>query len=468
VHFKRKLDYAAMLGFVIRIADIIAIAGSGWLCYLVRFDFMPGTFPAGYLAVIGVQAVLVVAVFSVFQVYDTWWDKVFLQQLTKVVQAWGIAFLTLLGIAFLTKTGALFSREWAIIWFFAAGLCLLLLRLSVREILIYSRKRRLNIKKIIIIGANALGGEIARRIQTNPSIGLDVVGFFDEGADSALLNGISVESLDRLHAFKQHNNVEEIWIALSLAEEEKINRVLKKLEHCTLNIRYIPNLASGNKLFNQPITQILGMTTVNLSVSPMTDSNRIIKWLEDKLLAALILMAISPVMLVIAIGVKLSSPGPVIYKQKRHGWDGRVFNVYKFRSMKVHREAAGKVTQACPGDSRITPFGALLRKLNLDELPQFFNVLQGRMSIVGPRPHAVEHNDYYKNEIECFMRRHKVKPGITGWAQINGWRGETDTLEKMQKRVEYDLFYIEHWSLLFDLKIILLTVLRSFADEHAY
>lgn len=468
MHCKRKINYADALEFFIRIADLIVIAGCGWFAYLMRFGFTLDGLSENYLAVIFVQIVLAAIIFPVFQIYQTWRGKSFLRQINKVMQAWGIAFLTLLGIAFLTRTGALFSREWAIIWFLLTGCLLLTLRLLVREILIYCRKRRLNTKNIVIIGANEQGREIAQRLRKSAWIGLDVVSFFDEDIDARLLDGIPVKPLSQLHEFKHQHNIEEIWITLPLAEEEKISRLLKKLEHCTLNIRYIPNILGRDRLFNHPITQMVGMTVVDLSVTPMTDANRIIKWLEDKLLAALLLLLLSPLMLFIAVGVKLSSPGPVIYKQKRHGWDGRIFKVYKFRSMKMHEEHAGKVTQAVRCDPRLTPFGAFLRKFNLDELPQFFNVLQGDMSIVGPRPHAVEHNEFYKDEIQFYMRRHKVKPGITGWAQINGLRGETETLEKMQKRVEHDLYYIENWSLLSDLKIIMLTVLHSFSDDYAY
>ena len=173
-------------------------------------------------------------------------------------------------------------------------------------------------------------------------------------------------------------------------------------------------------------------------------------------------------MLAIAMAVKLSSPGPIYFKQKRNGWNGSVINVYKFRSMYLHQEDDGQVTQATKGDPRITPLGRFLRRTSLDELPQFINVLQGRMSIVGPRPHAVAHNDYYKLHVPRYMLRHKVKPGITGWAQVHGLRGETDTIEKMEKRVEYDLFYIEHMSLWFDLRIMAMTVFKVFAGRNAY
>lgn len=186
------------------------------------------------------------------------------------------------------------------------------------------------------------------------------------------------------------------------------------------------------------------------------------------MIGSIISLLVLPVCLAIALVIKITSPGPVLFKQYRTGVNGKQFKVYKFRSMRIHEEENGQVTQATKGDSRITPIGAFLRRTSLDELPQFYNVLQGRMSIVGPRPHALAHNEYYKELVESYMRRHKVKPGITGWAQVNGLRGETDTLEKMEKRVEYDLWYIDNWSLWLDLRIIFLTIFKGFINKNAY
>jgi putative colanic acid biosynthesis UDP-glucose lipid carrier transferase len=249
--------------------------------------------------------------------------------------------------------------------------------------------------------------------------------------------------------------------------EADVRSILNELRHETIDIRYVPDLF-GMRMINQSITDIAGLPVISFSATPMVGGNRLVKALEDRVLSLIILLLISPLLALIAIGVKVSSPGPVLFKQARHGWDGKIIKVYKFRSMKVHQEESGKITQASKNDSRITPFGAFLRRTSLDELPQFFNVLQGKMSIVGPRPHAVEHNEQYKEQIDQYMLRHKVKPGITGWAQINGLRGETDTLEKMEKRIEYDLFYIENWSLWFDLKIILLTIFKGFSGKNAF
>jgi Undecaprenyl-phosphate glucose phosphotransferase len=221
-------------------------------------------------------------------------------------------------------------------------------------------------------------------------------------------------------------------------------------------------------LLNQSLTEVAGFPVVELANPSEDGVNGLLKLIEDRLLSALILLLISPLLLAIAVGVKLSSSGPVLFRQKRLGLNGEEITVLKFRSMRVHAEATGKVTQATKNDARVTPFGAFLRRTSLDELPQFFNVLCGEMSIVGPRPHALAHNEQYKELIERYMLRHLMKPGITGWAQVNGFRGETDTLEKMEKRVEYDLYYIENWSLWFDLRIIALTIVRGFRDGNAY
>jgi putative colanic acid biosynthesis UDP-glucose lipid carrier transferase len=211
-----------------------------------------------------------------------------------------------------------------------------------------------------------------------------------------------------------------------------------------------------------------GAATPRFTSPLMVRINRVIKAFEDCVLATLGLLLASPMMLVIALGVKLSSPGPVLFLQRRHGRDEDPIVIYKFRTMRVHTECDGQVTQASKNDSRVTRIGAFLRRTSLDELPQLINVLQGRMSIVGPRPHVVEHTEHYRDMVAAYQQRHRVKPGMTGWAQVHGWRGETDTLEKMQRRVEYDLYYIEHWSLRFDLKIIFMTLTKGFLHPNAY
>ena len=231
-------------------------------------------------------------------------------------------------------------------------------------------------------------------------------------------------------------------------------------------VRFIPEWGDI-RLLNHRVSYIAGLYSLDLSCSPIDGPARVVKRLEDVLIGGVISLMILPVCLLIAVTIKFTSPGPVLFKQYRMGINGRLFKVYKFRSMVVHQEQDG-VTQATRNDARVTKVGAFLRKTSLDELPQFFNVLQGRMSIVGPRPHALAHNEYYKELVESYMQRHKVKPGITGWAQVSGYRGETDTLNKMQKRVEYDLWYIDNWSLWLDLKIIVLTLWKGFINKNAF
>ena len=257
---------------------------------------------------------------------------------------------------------------------------------------------------------------------------------------------------------------QEVWICLPIEQGDLVKPIAVALRYQTVEIRYFPELRNI-PLLNHKIHNIAGLAAVDISCSPMTWPNRLIKRMEDLVIGALIALLILPVCLAIALAVRLSSRGPIVFKQRRLGFNGQEFNVYKFRSMEVHTENQGHVTQAQFGDPRITPLGAFLRRTSLDELPQFFNVLRGDMSIVGPRPHALAHNEQYKSLVQSYMKRHKVKPGITGWAQVNGYRGVTDTLDKMEKRVECDLWYINNWSLWLDLRIIFWTVFKGFMNQ---
>jgi putative colanic acid biosynthesis UDP-glucose lipid carrier transferase len=333
------------------------------------------------------------------------------------------------------------------------------------------RRQGLNHRHIVVVGAGTLGKNVARQLRDAQWVGYDLVAFWDDdpGLQGKEVAGIPVISCEegcrQLEEKKKY--VDEIWLALPLRAEKRMQEILQLLRHSTVKIRLVPDIF-GFRLLNHSISEVAGVPVLDLRASPMEGANRLIKAVEDRVLAFVILVLISPLLVIIALGVKFSSPGPVLFKQKRHGWDGKPITVYKFRTMEVHEEKDGQVTQAKKNDPRVTPFGGFLRRTSLDELPQFFNVLQGRMSIVGPRPHALAHNEMYKDQVEAYMQRHRVKPGITGWAQINGWRGETDTLDKMEKRVEYDLYYIENWSLWFDLKIIFITLFKGFVHQKAY
>jgi putative colanic acid biosynthesis UDP-glucose lipid carrier transferase len=266
--------------------------------------------------------------------------------------------------------------------------------------------------------------------------------------------------------YVREHGVHEVYITLPLGSQPRIVELLEQVQGTTASVFFVPDVF-GISIIQGRLQDMNGVPVVGLCETPFTGTNRLVKRIEDVVLASLILVLISPLLLAIAIGVRLTSPGPALFRQRRNGLDGTEIVVWKFRSMRTQDDGA-VVPQATKGDPRITPFGAFLRRTSLDELPQFFNVLQGHMSIVGPRPHAVAHNEQYRQLIKAYMVRHKVKPGITGWAQIHGHRGETDTIEKMQARVEYDLEYLRNWTLGLDLQIIARTVKLVFIDRHAY
>jgi putative colanic acid biosynthesis UDP-glucose lipid carrier transferase len=314
-------------------------------------------------------------------------------------------------------------------------------------------------RKAVIAGAGSLGRKLAERIEATPYLGVQVAGFFDDRSPERLTD-IPTDKLlggvDRLAEFVKNNQVDLIYIALPMASQPRILKLLDGLCDTTASVYFAPDIFLFD-LIQARMDTIGGIPVVAVCETPFYGVNGLVKRVSDIVLASIILVLIAPVLAAVAMGVKLSSPGPILFRQRRYGLDGREIVVYKFRSMTV-TEDGPVVRQATKNDARVTPFGAFIRKTSLDELPQFINVLQGRMSIVGPRPHAVAHNEMYRKLVKSYMIRHKVKPGITGWAQVNGLRGETDTVDKMKARIEYDLDYLRHWSLKFDLMIIWKTI----------
>jgi len=300
-------------------------------------------------------------------------------------------------------------------------------------------------------------------------LGVDFVGYFDDRGDDRVHTDSSSKRLGNLKdvaAYVTEHSVREVYITLPLGSQPRIVELLEDIQGTTASLFFVPDVF-GISIIQGRLQDMNGVPVVGICETPFTGTNELMKRISDIVLSSLILILISPVLLAIAIGVKLSSPGPAIFRQRRNGLDGSEIVVYKFRSMTV-QDNGSVVRQVTRNDARVTPFGAFIRRSSLDELPQFINVLQGRMSIVGPRPHAVAHNEQYRQLIKAYMVRHKVKPGITGWAQVNGHRGETDTIEKMQARVEYDLEYLRNWSLGLDLQIIVRTIRLVFFDRHAF
>lgn len=346
---------------------------------------------------------------------------------------------------------------------------ILLWRMAFREILFVQRKRGLNSRSAAVIGATPGGYNLAMQILDNPQLGIQLFGLFDDRAPSRLShefqNQIAGNISDVLQA-AQEGKIDYIYVAMPMSAEARIMDILNQCSDTTCNVYIIPNFFIYN-LLNARWQSVGSVQTLSVFDTPFQGANNVIKRIEDIVIGSMILAMISIPMLAIAIGVKITSKGPAIFKQYRYGLDGKKIMVYKFRSMTV-QDNGPDVKQATKNDARITPFGAFLRRTSLDELPQFINVIQGRMSIVGPRPHAVAHNEQYRKLIEGYMLRHKVKPGITGWAQVNGFRGETETVNKMVKRVEYDLDYIHRWSVWLDIKIIIATVFKGFLNKNAY
>ncbi len=332
-----------------------------------------------------------------------------------------------------------------------------------------SAARPENRRSAIIVGAGSLGVKVAKALGGGSESGIDFAGYFDDRTDGrvdAEAVGQRLGGLAEVADYIRTHGIREVFITLPLGSQPRIVELLEQMQGTTASLYFVPDVF-GISIIQGRLQDMNGVPVVGICETPFTGANELVKRVSDVVLATIILVLISPLMLAIAIGVKLSSPGPVIFKQRRNGLDGEEIIVYKFRSMTT-QDNGPVVVQATKNDPRITRFGAFLRRTSLDELPQFINVLQGQMSIVGPRPHAVAHNEQYREIIKAYMVRHKVKPGITGWAQVNGHRGETDTLDKMKARVEYDLEYLRNWSLALDLQIIVRTIRVVFFDRHAY
>ncbi|WP_050466428.1 undecaprenyl-phosphate glucose phosphotransferase [Herbaspirillum chlorophenolicum] len=326
-----------------------------------------------------------------------------------------------------------------------------------------------DIEKAIIIGVNPASLKLAERLADYPALMLNLMGYFDDRAVGRQPEGTYTPLLGKMSdvaAYVREHGINRVYISMPISAQPRVLQVIDELQDTTASVYFIPDIYIFN-LIQARFDYVGGMAVMGICETPFTGINKFVKRASDIVLASIIQLMLLPVMLVIAICVKATSPGPVIFKQRRYGLDGEEIVVYKFRSMTV-MEDGGSVQQATKGDMRLTKIGGFLRKSSLDELPQFFNVIQGRMSIVGPRPHAVAHNELYRKQIKGYMLRHKVKPGITGWAQVNGLRGETETLDKMRARIEFDLEYLRRWSLVFDLWIIIQTVRMVLKKENAY
>jgi putative colanic acid biosynthesis UDP-glucose lipid carrier transferase len=417
------------------------------------------------LALMG-MAILCSLVFTLLGLYAPQRGVTLFEEVRRLANAWLLMAAAWFAFLFLSKSGPEFSRAWSIYWLGIGFAGHLGFRGSLRLFLRALRSRGYNLRHIVIVGAGKLGRNIVDRLAQTPWSGLVVRGFYDDdpALASTLVDGIAVlGTVDQAMRDLETASIDQVWIALPLRAEARIRELLEGLRQHAVQVRFVPDIFNFT-LLRHSTTEISGLPVISLTESPLEGANRVVKNIEDWILSAFVLAALSPALLLIALGVKLSSPGPVFYCQERVTWNGRRFAMLKFRTMPVDTEAETRAVWALPGERRATPFGAFLRRSSLDELPQFLNVLGGEMSIVGPRPERPEFVERFKREIPGYMQKHLVKAGITGWAQVNDLRGNTD----LRERIRYDLYYIENWSLWFDLRIIALTILHVFRTKNAY
>jgi putative colanic acid biosynthesis UDP-glucose lipid carrier transferase len=403
------------------------------------------------------------------ELYRSWRGHGTQEMLRAAAITWAISIFATLTLGYFFVSDINVPAHAILLWFASSFIALIIWRYVMRKFLFKIRKSGLNSRRSIIIGATPLGTNVALQIQNNEHLGIRFNGIFDDRGSDRLpheLQNTVLGKIDDAIEMAKRNEVDYIYIALPMSAENRIRTILEQCSDTTANVYVIPNFFMYN-LLNARWQTVGNVQALSVYDTPFQGASDVLKRIEDIMLSIAILALISIPMLCIAAAVKVTSKGPVIFKQKRYGLDGKQITVYKFRSMTTQDNGA-VVKQATKNDARLTKIGGFLRRTSLDELPQFINVLQGKMSIVGPRPHAVAHNEEYRKIITGYMLRHKVKPGITGWAQVNGLRGETETTNKMVQRVEYDLDYIHRWSIWFDIKIVFMTVFNGFLNKNAY
>lgn len=446
-------------------------------------------FTSYYLILVIITFFISSYIFERILVYRNWRKGRLLAYMRDTVMGWLIIVVILIFLGYATKFHSQFSGEVLLTWFIVTPLMLIASHLTVHSIVanLYHKGK---LRSAIIIGINENSLHFIKHIADHPFFLINFQGFFDERSSTRIAGrfrsdatnssdepeidpvspsinfGSRLGGLEGVVSYVQKHSIDMVFISLPMSSQPRIQKLMDELPDTTTSIYFLPDIYIFD-LMQARFEYIGDIPVVAMNESPFTGIDGVVKSISDFVLALVIIILLSPVMACIALAVKLTSPGPIIFKQRRYGLNGEEITVYKFRSMTVIEDGAD-IQQAQENDQRFTRIGGFLRRTSLDELPQFFNVLQGRMSIVGPRPHAVAHNELYRKLIKGYMLRHKAKPGITGWAQVNGWRGETEVLEKMQARIEHDLYYLKHWSIWLDLWIILKTVLIVLRKDNAY
>jgi len=422
-----------------------------------------------YQALMIITALIALMLFSNRSVNADVLPSQFWSNSLSMVSRWALLIAILLLLGYGTKTSSIFSRKTLFSWFLVTPPLIVITRLCIDSLVSRLLVSAGNTRRVVIAGADALGHKLASKIHSSPMTGMKVLGFFDDRAADRLAKGSSLPLLGKLKElpdYVRQQGIDVIFVVLPIRNIQRVTDLLNQLHDTTASIYFVPDVFVFD-LIQCRTGEIDGLPIVALCETPFQGAQGMIKAVSDYAISSIVLLLTSPLMIAIAFAIKLTSPGSVIFKQRRYGLDGREIIVYKFRTMTVS-EDSDVIRQATRDDERVTRIGAFLRKTSLDELPQFINVLQGRMSVVGPRPHAVAHNEEYRPLIKGYMMRHKVNPGITGLAQVLGYRGETSSVDAMQKRVEYDLEYLRNWSLTLDLRIIMRTLRVVLHDKAAF
>ncbi len=448
--FKRLLDPFLVWGLLIAITRVYDEKFTGYYLGLMIITFFISSY-----------------VFEQTSSYRKWRQGRILTYTRDIMIGWSAVILILLFLDYAANFSHHYSKQVIVTWFIATPIALLLSHITMRLIADKIRKRGKE-RSAVIVGANDTSLKLVKRIVASPYTLINIRGFFDSRCDTRIADGFGprLGEIESVADYIRSNHTDMIFISLPMSSQPTMRKIMDDLHDATASIYFLPDTHFFD-LMQARFNSVEGIPVVSICDSPYSGIDQVVKNISDYILALFILLLISPLLLVIALLIKLTSSGPVLFKQHRYGLNGEQIIVYKFRTMCVSEDGS-KIEQAHLDDPRITKIGKFLRRTSLDELPQFINVLQGRMSIVGPRPHAVAHNELYRKLIKGYMLRHKVKPGITGWAQVNGFRGETDQLDKMQGRIDYDIQYLNNWSLWLDLWIIFRTVLVVLRKENAH
>ncbi|MBK3786690.1 undecaprenyl-phosphate glucose phosphotransferase [Paraburkholderia aspalathi] len=466
-HFEYRPVAPSPQGAAARAADLSLIVAGAIAAAQIRFaDIASVRLDTSFVAF---SCAFALVLFPVFGVYQSWRGRSMLRLAGQLALAWLIVQCGALVMTFTLHKSGVVSRLWLAYWTGLAGGALICVRLAAHVVLRRMRHAGMNLRSVVVVGRGLYCQRMLRNIAQSPESGFRVVAVFNADASSRVsASGITTFEDDAAFiAYVRQQGMRELWLALPLSDERTILRFVSEFREELVNIRFMPDV-SALSLFDGGLTDVIGMPTINLTASPLPPHALLNKEIFDRCFAALALISLSLLMLAIALAIKATSRGPVFFRQLRKGADGRVFRIYKFRTMRLHGEQSGVVMQATRNDARVTPLGCFLRRTSLDELPQFINVLLGDMSVVGPRPHAIEHDELYRKVVAGYIQRYRIKPGITGWAQVNGYRGETDCIEKMQGRVEHDLYYLRNWSFGLDMKIVGATIVKGFVGSNAY